>query len=309
MLFDIIILDMPHNPQFSELENYLVLSPRHPLFPSTLKGFLGQPGAVKKLHVRGATEQVLLPNTHYLGVSGHRDVDATQQASLETFLIDFLQAWREEYPELALTIISGLAQGVDTVAHRAALVTGTPTVGVLPTPINRAPSRHSFDLIQDILTTPVVGNAVLSEYPPVSSETSYDHQFLARNRIIAWSAAWLLISHFHKSYSGTANTIRHALTAGRPVLAYQSTIPTDIEHQAQQGNGIATVTSSEEMLAHLDQPFYNLIKQAEEDETLANLICTLIAAPDLKSALQTGIQHPLQAQSVLKQLEGYHNGD
>lgn len=299
---------MSNRPQTSELGHYRILTPQNNRYPLVLKALLGQPNEVQKLHVRSATDQVLLPNARYLGVAGHHEVSPSEQAATEAFLIDFLQSWQQTYPELCLTIIAGLAEGVDTIAHHAALTTGTPSVGVLPTPINRAPSRHSLELINAILTTPTPGNAVVSEYPPVATESTYDRTLVAHNRIVAWSAAWLLISHYHTYRSATTQTIRYALLARRPVLAHQSSIPTGLE-DASRALQINTVSSSEELLTQLNQPFYDLIKQAEQDATLAELICGLTATRNLSLALQEGIQHPWLARSVLSQLDGYNDSN
>lgn len=115
-------------------------------------------------------------------------------------------------------VVSGLAYGVDSIAHRGALDAGGVTIAVLGTAINRIyPARHT-GLAREIVEK---GGAVISEYGPDDrggqGETG-GLRFLARNRIISGLSDIVLIAEAAER-SGTLNTAMHALDQGRELLA------------------------------------------------------------------------------------------
>ena len=79
-----------------------------------------------------------------------------------------------------LGIVSGLAQGIDEVAHRAALDVGGVTIAVLGTGINRIYPASNRPLANQILTQ---GGLFISEFPPGAPPAK--HHFVLRNRIIS----------------------------------------------------------------------------------------------------------------------------
>ena len=112
-----------------------------------------------------------------------------------------------------LTIVSGLAYGVDIRAHEAALAEGLPTVAVLAHGLDTLyPSAHRR-MAEDILRD---GGAWVSEYPP--GVKPYRQAFVARNRIIAGlSAATIVVEAGERS--GSLSTASYALESGREVFA------------------------------------------------------------------------------------------
>ena len=115
------------------------------------------------------------------------------------------------YPPL--TIVSGLAYGVDIRAHEAALAEGLPTVAVLAHGLDTLyPSAHRR-MAEDILRD---GGAWVSEYPP--GVKPYRQAFVARNRIIAGlSEATIVVEAGERS--GSLSTASYALESGREVFA------------------------------------------------------------------------------------------
>ena len=115
-------------------------------------------------------------------------------------------------------VVSGLAYGVDSIAHRAALDAGGITIAVLGTPIDRIyPAAHK-KLAYEIIES---GGAVISEYGPedlVTSGKEMKARFLARNRIIAGLSDAVLVAEA-ADHSGTLNTAMHALDCGIDLLA------------------------------------------------------------------------------------------
>lgn len=118
-----------------------------------------------------------------------------------------------------LAVVSGLARGVDTAAHRGALDVGGATVAVLGSGVDVVyPSEHR-DLADAIADTPRC--AVLSELPPGTRPRRWF--FPLRNRIISGlSRAIVVVEAGEKS--GSLITARMALEQGRDVLAVPGSI-------------------------------------------------------------------------------------
>ena len=123
-------------------------------------------------------------------------------------------------------VVSGLAYGLDSVAHRAALDAGGVTLAVLGTPIDEIYPRVHERLAAEIVEK---GGAVLSELAPGEV---YHRQacFLQRNRIIAGLADVVVIVEA-AARSGSLNTAAHALEQGREVMA----VPGDIRRPLSEG--------------------------------------------------------------------------
>lgn len=114
-----------------------------------------------------------------------------------------------------IAIVSGLAQGIDAEAHRAALAAGLPTIGVLGGGMDRESffPGENWNLAEEIVAQ---GGAVISEYPP--GTPALKHHFPARNRIIAGLTLGTLVIEAPER-SGALITARFALEQGRDVFA------------------------------------------------------------------------------------------
>ena len=134
-------------------------------------------------------------------------------------------AYRAAYEaaKAGAVVVSGLAYGIDSIAHRGALDAGGITIAVLGTPIDQIyPSVHK-SLAQEIVER---GGAVISEYPAGTtpkSGTEMKLRFLERNRIIAGLSDVVLVAEA-AARSGTLNTAMHALDTGKDLMA----VPADI---------------------------------------------------------------------------------
>jgi len=115
-------------------------------------------------------------------------------------------------------IVSGLAHGVDGIAHRATLKAGGKTVAVLPSGLDSPyPSAHR-GLAEDIVTS---GGALISEYAP--GTPAMQHNFLRRNRLVIGMADLLVVTEAALR-SGTMNTTSHALAQGKDVYVVPGNI-------------------------------------------------------------------------------------
>lgn len=123
-------------------------------------------------------------------------------------------------------VISGLAYGIDSIGHQAALDAGGTTIAVLGTPINEIYPRNHRKLATEIIET---DGAIISEYTPgtkVYPKTS----FLERNRIISGLSDIVVVVEAAEQ-SGSLNTATHALEQGKEVFA----VPGNITSPYSQG--------------------------------------------------------------------------
>jgi len=153
-------------------------------------------------------------------------------------------------PELSragVTIVSGLARGIDGVAHRVALASGGRTLAVLGSGLDRMyPTEHAA------LAREIVGQgAVLSEFPLGTPPDALN--FPRRNRIISGLAMGTLVVEAG-STSGALITADFALEQGRDVFA----VPGSILSPASDGpnrlikEGAKPVTCAQDILEELN---------------------------------------------------------
>jgi len=116
------------------------------------------------------------------------------------------------------TIISGLAQGIDTSAHTLTIRENNRTIAVLGTGINENViyPKENRELSEKIID---YNGCLISEYPPNTRASK--NTFLERNRIITGMAI-AVIAVEAKRRSGTANTIRNALQQNKKVFIINS---------------------------------------------------------------------------------------
>lgn len=149
-----------------------------------------------------------------------------------------------ELARQGIVIVSGLALGVDGLAHQAALDAGGLTIAVLPTSLDKVyPASHQ-NLAKKIVSQ---GGALVTEYD--SGAGVYKTNFVARNRIVAGMSAAVLITEAALK-SGSLHTARFALEQGIDVLA----VPGNITSPTSEGtnnlikSGATPITSAEDVL-------------------------------------------------------------
>ena len=152
-----------------------------------------------------------------------------------------------ELASRGVVVVSGLALGIDGIAHRGALEAGGTTIAVMPCSLDRThPSSHR-SLAEEILSK---GGALVSEYEPGSN--TYPQNFIARNRIVSGISDGLLVIEA-SAKSGTMHTASFALDQGKPVMA----VPGNITNPASEGcnnlikAGARLITSTAEVLDEL----------------------------------------------------------
>ena len=127
-----------------------------------------------------------------------------------------------ELTEAGFIIVSGMAMGIDTIAHQAALDAGGKTVAVLGCGVNVIYPAINYQLYHNIIKT---GGAVISEFPP--NQTVLKGLFISRNRIISGLSRGVLITEGGE-FSGALITAKFAGIQGKDVFAVPSPINSDM---------------------------------------------------------------------------------
>ena len=202
------------------------------------KRLLEIPDCPKKLYIKG----VLPPeDCKYLCVVGSRKYSEYGRQSIEKLI-----AGLRGYP---VVIVSGLALGIDSIAHYSALSTGLKTIAVPGSGLDPKvlyPASHK-QLADKIVET---GGALISEFEPNFRATAYS--FPQRNRIMAGLSDAVLVVEAELK-SGTLITSKYATDYNRDVL----TIPGSIFSATSAGPhmlirlGATPITSSVELLESL----------------------------------------------------------
>ncbi len=158
------------------------------------------------LYVRGRAN---LLNKPAIAIVGSRN--ATPQGLLNA------EAFATTLAEAGLTVVSGLALGIDAAAHRGGLRGAGSTVAVIGTGIDRIYPAGNRDLARDI----AVRGAIVSEFP--LGTPALKENFPRRNRILSGLArGWLVVEAAERS--GSLITARLAGEQGRDVFAIPGSI-------------------------------------------------------------------------------------
>ena len=171
------------------------------------------------------------------------------------------------------TIISGMALGIDTLAHRAALLAGQRTIAVLGSGLCSLYPKQNIELAREISQQ----GAVVSEYP---LHTNPDKQtFPQRNRIVAAWAKGVLVTEMPER-SGAMITANFAKDRGRPIFA----VPGPIDRTSSAGCNLL-IQQGAHLVTEAVQITSQLEPQAQQLDFL-NSTPSTSSAPDL-SGLST----------------------
>ena len=233
------------------------------------------PEAPAVLFIRGALTEA---DRWGIGIVGTRNVSAYGREAAETLARD-LAANR-------LTIVSGLARGVDGAAHQAALKAGGRTVAVLGSGVDVIYPPEHRRLAQQIAEN----GAVISEYPLGTQPDAMN--FPPRNRIISGLSLGVVVVEADEK-SGALITTSYAAEQGRDVFA----VPGGIFSRTSRGtnkliqDGAKLVTCAADILEEL-----NLERVAKRAEAQ-------LALPDddaERSVLQTLNRDPMPIDDVIR---------
>lgn len=152
-----------------------------------------------------------------------------------------------ELAKKGVVIVSGLALGIDTIAHRAAIDAGGKTIAVLGNGLSSIYPSTNRSLAEDIIRN---GGALLSEYsegtPPIG------FRFLERNRIVSGLSDAVVITEA-AARSGTLNTASHALDQGKDLFVVPGNItsPLSAGCNALLKQGAIPITKTADILERI----------------------------------------------------------
>lgn len=151
----------------------------------------------------------------------------------------------EELARKGIVIVSGLALGVDALAHKAAVDAGGTTIAVLGNGLPEIYPASHRGLASEIIQN---GGLIMSEYEPRTK--ARPHYFLERNRIVSGLADAIIITEA-AAHSGTLNTAAHALEQGKEVFVVPGNITSPMSLGCNQliKQGAMPLTDSNDVLA------------------------------------------------------------
>ena len=220
-----------------------ILTETHADYPRALREIYDPPGV---LFVRGSIKP---QDALAIGIVGTRHATQYGLRQAERLAGSLARA--------GLTIISGLARGIDAAAHRGALAAGGRTIAVLASGVvNIYPPEHA-KLADEIAAQ----GAILSEAPPYAEPLS--GTFPQRNRLISGLSLGVIVIEA-ADRSGALITARHAMEQGRDVFA----VPGNVDSRTSRGchrlirDGAKLVESADDVLEELGP----LVEAASRDD-------------------------------------------
>ena len=187
-----------------------VLTYLSPLYP---QDFVNYPTYPLALYCKG---DVSLIKDFSIAVVGTRKVSKYGAFATEKIVTGLAQA--------GVTIVSGMATGVDTIAHTIALKNGAKTIAVLGSGFDHIFPKSNFELYQKICEN----GLVITEY--VTSMKPLAYNFPVRNRIIAMLSKGVLMTEAGLK-SGAIYTINYGIDYGKEIFI----VPGNIDSFSSQG--------------------------------------------------------------------------
>src|SRR5271163_1205289 len=226
-----------------------MLTPEDEAYPERLREIYDPPAV---LWIRGNVELLARPGIAVVG---------TRQPS--PYGAGMAELLSRDLANRRLVILSGMARGVDTAAHKGAIEAGGKTVAVWGTGIDVIYPKENKKLAESIVAT---GGAIVSEYPLGTFPAPQN--FPIRNRILSGMSVGVLVIEAAE-YSGTRITARCAMEQNRDVYA----VPGNVTNKNAWGPNTlikqgAKLTATWEDVWE-DLPSQTRLELEEELETLA----------------------------------------
>ncbi|HTY22098.1 MAG TPA: DNA-processing protein DprA [Desulfomonilaceae bacterium] len=237
-----------------------------PDYPPNLKEIYDPPAL---LFVRG---QINSEDSRAVAVVGTRNptrygIEMTEQIS-------------KALVQAGITLISGLARGIDTACHQTAIKEQGRTIGVLGCGIDVSYPKENKKLIQEIAQS----GAVISEFRPATAPLATN--FYRRNRIVSGLAKAVLVVEATRN-SGSLITANHAVEQNRDVFAVPGNVMNPrshgCHHLIKQGAGL--IESADDIIASLFPPHElnvqeTLFEPKDSGEALSEISQTILEALD-----------------------------
>ena len=220
-------------------------------YPAALSGIYDPPPT---LYVRGDCR---LDDDRMIAIVGSRRCTRDGQRAAREF--------GKGLAENGVTVVSGMARGIDTCAHRGALDGGGRTIAVLGCGVDICYPPENDRLMAEIIDT---GGAIVSEFNP--GTTPMPGNFPARNRIISGLTEGTLLVEGARA-SGAMITVNLALEQGRDVFAIPGGIYSPLSEAPNRMilEGATPVLSHWDILEHYrwaQRPSENPVRKARPVE-------------------------------------------
>jgi len=291
--------DISPDQEMEKLGRYgiTVLTCKDKQYPSRLKEIYDYPPVI---YMRGT----LLPEDEWcLAVVGTRRASVYGKQVTEELVADLAQS--------KITIISGLARGIDTFAHKTALKSGGRSLAVFASGLDIVYPRENAGLARDLIEQ----GCIISEYPLTTRPRA--ENFPRRNRILSGFSMGVMVIEAGET-SGAMITARMALEQNREVFAIPGSILSPTSRGTNQliQEGAKLVHDYQDILEELN--LTTVTRQIEmkeilpETDTEAALLRLLTAEPihidevcrgsGLKMATVSGTLAMMELKGLVKQL-------
>ncbi len=250
--------------EFLKHEDVNLLTIEDDNYPEYLKEIPDYPVA---LYYKGNIENI--DYNYALSVVGSRNASAEAKIALNSIISNFKNS--------NITIISGLAYGIDATAHTAALNNNLRTIGVIGSGIDIVYPRQNKKLYSDIIEA---GGAILSEYPLQTPPMAQN--FPQRNRIVVGLSRGTLVGEARLK-SGAMISANLALDFNRELMC----IPGNILNPNTEGiyhlirNGAGIVSTGEDLLNCLGWDIIN--NKPEEIQPVDDIQKSIMKVLELES--------------------------
>ena len=215
--------------ELCQRNNWQLLCQEDPRYPALLKQIDTPPSL---LYISGHIEALA---TEQVAMVGSRHASASGMYTAESLAAEFANA--------GLTVTSGMALGIDSVCHHAAIKASKPTIAVMGTGLARVYPHRNRHLAEKI----VAMGALVSEFPINTAPQAAN--FPQRNRIVSGLCRAVVVVEAAKR-SGSLITARYALEQNREVFA----IPGSLHNPQSEGcnelikQGACLLSSMEDVL-------------------------------------------------------------
>ena len=226
-------------------------------YPRLLKEIQDYPCVI---FYKGKYSPEIFENT--LAIVGSRRASENAKSSLKRIMSGMQNA--------PITIVSGLAYGIDAAAHRLALELNLRTIGVIGSGLNHAYPSSNSDLYREIPENNLIISEYLPDVPPIS------YHFPQRNRIITGLSLGTLVAEAALK-SGAMISANLALEQGRELMC----IPGLITNPNTEGiykllkTGAGLVTSADDIYEYLGFDFSSAKREIELTDEEEKIVSTL----------------------------------
>jgi DNA processing protein len=251
--------------------NIRIIACNDPAYPEGLKRIHGTPPVI---YVRGNLADM---DKYAVGMVGSRNATAYGTQAAEKI--------SRKLAASGLTIVSGMARGIDTVSHRGALDAGGRTIAVLGSGLDVPYPFSNRELMENI----EYSGAVISEFPLGTQPIK--ENFPRRNRIISALSLGVIVVEATLD-SGSLITVRYALEHGKEVFA----VPGSINSVNSRGTndlikkGASLIESADEVIDEL-RPQINGILREEKVNTESQMDSMSEDEKKIYGSLSNGPKH------------------